>query len=56
VLSYLPGRHADFALTMSILDLQNVPLVSGSFSVEWKFKSSKAHPDAVLNGTSRRMA
>lgn len=51
VLSLLPGRHADFELCLEIHDLQNVPLVSGTFSVEWKFKSSKAaHSEHILQG------
>ncbi|KAL7414124.1 hypothetical protein BDY24DRAFT_370018 [Mrakia frigida] len=53
LLSLLPGRHADFELALEIHDLQNVPLVSGTFSVEWKFKSSKAHPEQVLQALTQ---
>ena len=35
------NKHSSFLVKLTIHDITNVPLVSGSFSVRWKFRGSK---------------
>lgn len=39
------NKHSSFSVKLTIHDITNVPLVSGSFSVRWKFRGSKGDID-----------
>jgi hypothetical protein len=39
------NKHSSFLVKLTIHDITNVPLVSGSFSVRWKFRGSKGDLD-----------
>jgi hypothetical protein len=45
------NKHSSFLVKLTIHDITNVPLVSGSFSVRWKFRGSKGDLDLAREST-----
>jgi hypothetical protein len=51
------NKHASFLVKLTVHDITNVPLVSGGFSVRWKFRGTKGELDlkreSIAGGASQ---